>query len=121
MGAAPGGKGGMPAGGTNNSASFGFGTDPTDRPEVSYQHTFTLKAVDKAAYAADPAAAGLWAMTLVSETPSDSPGAAAPQMLAAALPYMTQTVHRAKVVLGAKEDPVRYVRGDIPALPVKKP
>ena len=51
------GMAGHPVGGTNNAGSFGFGADPTDTLTNSYRQTLTVKAVDTAAFKADPAAA----------------------------------------------------------------
>jgi hypothetical protein len=116
-GAAAGGKGGMPAGGTNNAASFGFGTEGSDRGEYSYVRTVTLKAVDAAAYKADPGAKALWSMTLVSEGDTGDVPKFAPLMMAAAMPYVARTTPKVRVVLGSLEAPVKYVRGDIAAMP----
>ena len=118
-GAAAGTKG-MPAGGTNNSASFGFGTEPTDRGDLVYTRTVTLKGVDRAAYTADPAAKGLWEVALKSDGDTDDVPTFAPHMVAAAMPYLASNAGKVKVMLGSTEPPVKYVRGDIPVLPVKK-
>ena len=120
-GAAAGGRGGMPAGGTNNAASFGFGAEGMDRGELSYSRTLTLQGVDRAAYKADPKAKPLWRMTLTSEGDTDAVAQFAPQMVAGAMPYMATNAGKAHARLGAMEDPVKYVRGDIPALPARKP
>lgn len=120
-GAAPGGKGGMPVGGTNNAASFGFGVEGMDRGELSYRRTLTLKGVDRAAYAADPNAKPLWSMTLTSEDNTDDVPAFAPLMVAAAMPYIASNVGKTRVHVASAEDPVKYVKGDIPAIPAKKP
>jgi hypothetical protein len=119
-GASPGTKG-MPVGGTNNSGSFGFGLEGQDRQELSYNRTLTLKGVDRAAFRADPAAKPLWAMTLTSEGDTDDVPTFAPQMVAAAMPYLASNAGKAHARLGATEDAVKYVRGDIPALPPAKP
>lgn len=119
-GAAPGSKG-MPVGGTTNAGSFGFGTESQDRAELVYTRTVILKGVDRAAYAADPAAKPAWDMTLKSDGDTDDVGIFAPQMVAAALPYMASNAGKARARLGAADDPVKYVRGDISALPAKKP
>ena len=110
------GMAGRPVGGTTNAGSFGFGADPTDNLTYSYRQTLTLKAVDKAAFKADPAAKGLWEMDLVSDNGFAEPSASAPQMMAAAMPYIAQTA-KARVMLGAAETSVRYVRGEIAELP----
>jgi hypothetical protein len=115
-GAAAGTKG-MPAGGTNNPASFGMGMDATDGIELDYPQTFTLKAVTPAALKADPKAPALWEMTLTSETTIAEPAKIGPPMIAAAMPYMAKTAARTKVHLGMAEPPVKYVRGEIAALP----
>jgi hypothetical protein len=120
-GAPPGGKGGMPAGGTNNYGSFGFGVEGQDRGEILYDRTVTLKAVDRAAYAIDPMVQPVWSMTLTSEGDTDDVAKFAPQMVAAAMPYIATNAGKVRVTLGSAEAPVKYVRGDIPALPVKKP
>jgi hypothetical protein len=120
-GAAPGGRGGMPAGGTNNSASLGFGLEPEYRQELVYIRVLTLKAVDRGVYAIDPMAEPVWSMTLTSEGDTDDVAKFAPQMVAAAMPYMATNAGKVRARLGTAEDPVRYVRGDIPALPAKKP
>jgi hypothetical protein len=120
-GAAPGGRGGMPVGGTNNAASFGFGLEGQYRGEVVYNRVLTLKAVDRAAYKADPMAKPAWSMTLTSEGDTGDVPKFAPQMVAAAMPYMATNAGKVHARLGEAEDPVRYVRGDIPALPAKKP
>ncbi len=107
------GMAGHPVGGTNNAGSFGFGADPTDNLTYSYRQTLTLKAVDKAAFKADPAAAkSLWEMELVSDSDLAEPSASAPQMMAAAMPYIAQTA-KARVMLGSAEKPVKYVKGEI--------
>ena len=62
-----------------------------------------------------------WSVTLTSDGDTDDVAKFAPQMVAAALPYMATNAGRAHRLLGSTEDPVKYVRGDIPALPVKKP
>ena len=118
---APAGRGGMPVGGTNNAASFGFGVEGQDRGEVIFTRVVTLKGVDRAAYKADPAARPAWTMTLTSEGDTDDVPKFAAQLVAAAMPYMASNAGKVRARLGAAEDPVRYVRGDIPALPVKKP
>lgn len=120
-GAAPGGRGGMPVGGTNNYGSLGFGLEAQERQQLSYVRTLTLKGVGRAAHAADPKAAPAWTMAMTSEGDTDEVARFAPQMVAAAMPYMATNAGKAHVRLGSAEDPVRYVRGDIPALPVKKP
>lgn len=120
-GAAPGGRGGMPVGGTNNYGSFGFGLEPESRQELVYTRVLTLKAVDRGAYAIDPMAEPVWSMTLTSEGDTDDVPRFAPEMVAAAMPYMATNAGKVHARLGAAEDPVRYVRGDIPALPAKKP
>lgn len=119
-GAAP-GRAGMPVGGTNNAASFGMGLDAQDRQELSYVRTVTVKGVDHAAYKADPKAKPLWEMRLTSEGDTDEVARFAPEMVAGAMPYMASNAGRAHARLGAAEDPVRYVRGDIAALPARKP
>jgi hypothetical protein len=117
---APAGRPGMPVGGTNNSASFGFGMEAQDRQELVYTRVLTLKAVDRGAYAIDPMAEPVWRMTLTSEGDTDDVARFAPEMVAAAMPYLATNAGKVRVRLGSAEDPVRYVRGDIPALPVKK-
>jgi len=108
---------GHPAGGTNNYGAFGFGLDPTDNLTPSYLQTLTLKAVDKAAFQADPAAAkSLWEMNLASDSGISEPSASAPQMVAAAMPYMGQTA-KARVMIGSTEKSVKYVKGEIAQLP----
>ena len=119
-GASPGTKG-MPVGGTNNSAALGFGAEATDRADLVYTRTVTLKGVDRAAYQADPAAKGLWDMTLKSDGDTDDVPAFAPQMVAVAMPYLASNVGKVRGRLGSTEDPVKFVRGDIPVLPEKKP
>ena len=121
QGAAPGGKNGMPVGGTTNNGSLGFGLEAQDRQELVYTRTVTLKAVDRGAYAIDPMAPPVWSMTLTSEGDTDDVAKFAPQMVAAAMPYIATNKGKAHTVLGASEDPVKYVRGDIPALPAKRP
>jgi hypothetical protein len=116
----PAGRQGMPVGGTNNSASFGFGMEAQDRQELVYSRVLTLKAVDRGAYAIDPMAEPVWSMTLTSEGDTDDVAKFAPEMVAAAMPYMATNAGKVRVRLGSTEDPVKYVRGDIPALPVKK-
>ncbi len=111
----------MPIGGTNNSASFGFGMDAQDQAHFVWVRTYTLKGVDRAAYKADPAAKALWDMTIASEGESDDAAAAAPAVMAGAMPYIGQTTGKTvKFRISATEDSVKYVRGDIPALPEKK-
>ena len=120
-GAAPGGRGGMPVGGTSNSASFGFGMEAQGRGEFTWVRTYTIKGVDKAAFKADPAAKPLWDMTIASEGSSDDAAAAAPAVIAGAIPYIGQNTGRTvKFRISATEDSVKYVRGDIPALPNTK-
>jgi hypothetical protein len=119
-GAAPGGRGGMPAGGTNNYGSFGFGVEGQDHGEIVYTRVMTLKGVDRGAYAIDPAAMPVWSLTLTSEGDTDDVAKFAAPMVAAAMPYIATNAGKVHARLGSTEDPVRYVRGDIPALPVKK-
>ena len=119
-GAAAGTKG-MPAGGTGNNASFGFGAEATDRADLVYPRTITLRGVDRAAFQADPAAKGLWDVTLRSDGDTDDVPTFAPQMVAAAMPYLASNAGKVRGRLGSTEDPVKFVRGDIPALPAKKP
>ena len=118
-GAAPGTKG-MPVGGTTNNSSFGFGTEATDRADLVYTRTVWLKGVDRAAYQANPTAKSLWEMTLKSDGETDDVATFAPQILAVAMPYLATNAGKVKGRLGTTEDPVKFVRGDIPALPVKK-
>jgi hypothetical protein len=120
MGAAPGGKGGMPAGGTSNYGALGFGVEGQDRGELVYTRVLTLKGVDRGAYAIDPMAMPAWSMTLTSEGDTDEVAKFAPEMVAAAMPYIAANAGKVRVSLGSAEPPVKYVRGDIPALPVKK-
>jgi hypothetical protein len=120
-GAAPGGQGGMPLGGTNNSGSFGFGLEPEYRQELVYTRVLTLKAVDRGAYAIDPMAATVWSMTLTSDGDTDDVAKFAPEMVAAAMPYIATNAGKVRARVGSAEDPVKYVRGDIPALPAKRP
>ena len=117
----PPGQPGHPIGGANNYGSFGFGVEGQDRGELAYTRVLTLKAVDRGAYAIDPMAPAVWSMTLTSEGDADDVAKFAPQMVAAAMPYIATNTGKAHTVLGAAEDPVRYVRGDIPALPAKRP
>lgn len=119
-GAAAGTKG-MPVGGTTNNASFGFGAEATDRGDLSYTRTVTIKGVDRAAYAADPAVKAIWDMTLKSEGDTDNVPTFGPHMVAVAMPYMASNAGKVKSRLGSTEDPVKYVRGEIPTLPAKKP
>jgi hypothetical protein len=120
-GAAPGGRGGMPVGGTSNSASFGFGMEAQDRGEFTWVRTYTVKGVDRAAYKADPAAKPLWDMTISSEGNSDDAAAAAPAAMAGAMAYIGQNTGKTvKFRISATDDSVKYVRGDIPGLPDKK-
>ena len=112
-----GGDVGVPVGGANNYASFGMGMDATDAIELGYPQTFTLQAVDRAAFEADPKVKPLWQMTLTSETTVAEPAAAGAPMIAAAIPYMARNAGKAKVRLGSAEAPVKYVRGEIAALP----
>lgn len=118
---APPGRPGMPVGGTNNAASFGFGVEGQDRGEILYTRVVTLKGVDRAAYQADPMAKPAWSMTLTSEGDTDDVPKFGPQLVAAAMPYLATNAGKVRARLGSAEDPVRYVRGDIPALPVKRP
>jgi hypothetical protein len=118
-GSAP-GRPGMPVGGTNNYGSFGFGVEGQDRGEILYTRVLTLKGVDRAAYEADPKAKPAWSMTLTSEGDTDDVPKFAPEMVAAAMPYMATNAGKVRARLGSAEDPVRYVRGEIPALPVRK-
>ena len=120
-GAAAGGRGGMPAGGTNNAASFGMGLEAQDRQELVYNRTLMLKGVDRAAYKADPKAKPLWEMKLTSEGDTDDVAQFAPAMVAGAMPYMATNAGRAHARLGVTEDPVKFVRGDIAAIPARKP
>jgi hypothetical protein len=117
---APAGRPGMPVGGTNNSASFGFGLEGQDRGELVYTRVLTLKAVDRGAYAIDPKAEAVWSMTLTSEGDTDDVAKFAPEMVAAAMPYMATNAGKVRTLLGSAEAPVKYVRGEIPALPAKK-
>jgi len=118
---APPGRPGMPVGGTTNAASFGFGAEGMDRGQLSYNRTLTLKGVDRAAYKADPKARPLWEVTLTSEGDTDAVAQFAPQMVAGAMPYLATNAGKAHARLGAMEDPVKYVRGDIAAMPARKP
>lgn len=115
-GAAPGTKG-MPVGGTNNYGSFGFGAEVQNRPEVEYDRTVTVKAYDAAALKADPKAKAVWDVTLTSTGDTDDVPKFAAPMIAAAMPYMTQTAPRTRVRLGFTDAPVKYVSGEIAALP----
>ena len=120
-GAAPGGKGGMPIGGTTNNGALGFGFEAQDRGEYSYVRVVTLQAVDRAAYVADPKSKPVWTMTLTSEGDTDEVPEFAPQMVAGGMPYLATNAGKLHATIGDKEDPVRYVAGEIPALPAKKP
>ena len=115
------GMAGHPVGGTNNPASFGFGMEGQDRGELVFTRIVTVKGVDRAAFRSDPAAKPLWEMTLSSEGDTDDVPAFAPFMVAAAMPYIASNAGKVRALIGAKEDPVRYVKGDIPALPPRKP
>jgi hypothetical protein len=115
------GQAGHPVGGTNNSGSFGFGLEAQDRQELTYNRILTFKGVDRAAYKADPAAKPLWDMKLTSEGDTDDVPTFAPLMVAAAMPYMAVNAGKARVRVASAEDPVRSVRGDIAAIPAKKP
>ena len=119
-GAAP-GRAGMPVGGTNNAASFGFGTEGQDRGELSFMRTVTLKGVDRAAYKADPAAKPLWSMTLTSDGDTDDVPAFAPFVLAAAMPYMASNAGKVRARAAAVEASVKYVKGETAAMPPGKP
>jgi hypothetical protein len=120
-GAAAGGRGGMPAGGSNNYAAFGMGMEATDAIELDYPQTFTLQAMDRAAFKADPKASPLWRMTLTSETTVADPAASGAPMIAAAIPYIARDTARTKVRLGSAEAPVKYIRGEIASLPLATP
>ncbi|MEI9889927.1 MAG: hypothetical protein WDN45_04160 [Caulobacteraceae bacterium] len=114
------GMAGHPVGGTNNAASFGFGTEAQDRAELVYTRTVTLKGVDRAAYRADPGAKPLWSMKLTSEGDTDDVPVFAPFVVAAAMPYMASNAGHVRAHVASVEDPVKYVKGDIPAMPAKK-
>jgi hypothetical protein len=120
-GAAPGGKNGMPLAGSSNYGALGFGTEAQDRQELSYQRTLTLKGVDRRAFDGLPTAKPLWDMTLTSEGDTDSVDMFAPQMVAAAIPYIASDAGKVRSRLGSAEAPVKYVRGEIAALPIQKP
>ena len=115
------GQAGHPAGGTSNYGSFGFGAEGMDRGELVYTRGLTLKGVARAAYKADPAAKPLWDMKLTSEGDTDNVPTFAPLMVAAAMPYVASNAGKVHAHVASAEDPVRYVRGDIPAIPAKKP
>ena len=115
------GQAGHPVGGTNNYGSFGFGVEGQDRGELVYTRVLTLKGVDRGAYAIDPKAEPVWSMTLTSDGDTDDVAKFAPEMVAAAMPYMATNAGKVRATLGSGEAPVKYVRGEIPALPVKKP
>ena len=120
-GAAAGGKGGMPVGGTTNHAAFGFGMEGGERSDYSWVRTYLVSGVDRAAFKADPKAKPLWAIKVDSEGDTDDVSKAAPAVMAGAIPYVGQTTAPKGVHfrMGAQEDSVKYVRGDIQA-PVKK-
>jgi hypothetical protein len=115
------GMAGHPVGGTNNAASFGFGMEDRDRGELVYTRIVTVKGVDRAAFRANPAADPLWEIKLTSEGDTDDVPAFAPFMVAAAMPYMASNAGKVRALVGAKEDPVRYVKGDLAALPARRP
>ena len=115
------GQAGHPAGGTNNYGSFGFGAEGMDRGELSYSRTVTIKGVARAAYKADPAAKPLWDMTLTSDGDTDAVPEFAPLMVAAAMPYLASNAGKVHAHVASAEDPVRYVKGDISAMPTRKP
>ena len=119
-GSAP-GRAGMPVGGTNNPGSFGFGAEGQDRGELVYTRVVTLKGVDRSAYRADPQAKPLWEMKLTSEGDTDDVPSFAPFMAAAAMPYLATNAGKVRNRVAQTEDPVKYVRGDIPAMPAKRP
>jgi hypothetical protein len=121
QGAAPSSQPGHIAGGTNNYGSLGFGLEAQDRQELVYIRVLTLKAVDRGAYAIDPMAEPVWSVTLTSEGDTDEVARFAPEMVAAAIPYIATNAGRVRARVGSAEDPVRYVRGEIPVLPAKKP
>jgi hypothetical protein len=120
-GAAAGGKGGMPAGGSTNHAAFGFGMEGGERSDYSWMRTYLVSGVDRAAFKADPKAKPLWALTIDSEGDTDDVAKAAPAVMAGAMPYAGQSTAPKGVHfrMSAQEDSVKYVRGDIQA-PVKK-
>jgi hypothetical protein len=120
-GAAPSSQPGHVLGGTDNYGALGFGLEAQDRQELVYTRVVTLKAVDRGAYAIDPKAEPVWSMTLTSEGDTDDVPKFAPEMVAAAIPYIATNAGKVRARVGSAEDPVRYLRGDIPALPAKKP
>jgi hypothetical protein len=120
-GAPPGGKNGMPLAGTSNYGALGFGTEAQDRQEVSYSRVLTLKGVDRHAFDGLPNAKPLWDMTLTSEGETDDVAKFAPQMVAAAIPYLASDAGKVRSRLGSSEAPVKYVKGEIAALPPQKP
>jgi hypothetical protein len=120
-GAAPSSQPGHIAGGTNNYGSLGFGLEAQDRQELVYTRVVTIKAVDRGAYVIDPMAEPVWSMTLTSEGDTDEVARFAPEMVAAAMPYIATNAGKVRARVGSADDPVKYVRGEIPALPVKRP
>jgi hypothetical protein len=120
-GASPSSQSGHIAGGTNNYGSLGFGLEAQDRQELLYTRILTLKAVDRGAYAIDPMAEPVWSMTLTSEGDTDEVAKFAPEMVAAAMPYIATNAGKVRARVSSTEDPVKYVRGEIPALPAKRP
>jgi hypothetical protein len=60
-------------------------------------------------------------MTLKSDGDTDDVPTFAPQMVAVAMPYLASNTGKVRGRLGSTEDPVKFVRGDIPTLPAKKP
>jgi hypothetical protein len=121
QGAPPGGKNGMPLGGTSNYGALGFGMEAQDRQELSYSRTLTLKGVDRHAFDGLPTAKPLWDMTLTSEGDTDAVADFAPQMVAAAMPYIASDAGKVRSRMGSAEAPVKYVKGEIAALPPQKP
>lgn len=120
-GAPPGGKNGMPVAGTSNYGALGFGLEAQDRQELSYVRTLTLKGVDRHAFDGLPSATPLWDLTLTSEGDTGDVPTFAPQMVAAAMPYIASDAGKVRSRLGSAEDAVKYVEGKIAALPPKKP
>jgi hypothetical protein len=121
QGQAPSGKAGTIKGGTSNYGALGFGMEATDRQQLSYNRILTLKGVDRHAFDGLPTAKPLWEMTLTSEGDTDAVADFAPQMVAAAMPYMASDAGKVRSRLGSTEPPVKYVRGEIAALPSQKP
>ena len=98
-----------------------FVTRPTQDTQIYFTRSIDLKAFDQPAFKQTNAPKELWEITLRSDGSQSDLRTVFPVIVAAAQPYLGESTKQAIDAFVAADDvKVKYIRGEITALPAKK-